>query len=151
MIGGMNPLRNRVVARYKRGGMLKGYTHDFTPLKEVFHVISEEGKGKEQISEVRTADLKAIFFVKSLGGNKAYAEKKLFDEVGNLPLGGVKIKVRFADGEVISGTSHGYGSERKGFFITPVDPRSNNERIFAFTHAIEEVKVGSAAAKQETA
>jgi hypothetical protein len=131
--------------------MLKGYTHDFTPLKEIFHVISEEGKGEERISEVKTADLKAIFFVKSLEGNKAYAEKKQFDEVGNPPLGGLKIKVRFADGEVISGTSHGYGAERKGFFITPVDPRSNNERVFAFTHAIKEVKVGSAAMEQQTA
>ena len=60
--------------------MLKGYTSDFTPLKETFHLttIQEDDKGK--IHDIGTADLKAVFFVKTFEGDKVYLEKKRFDE-----------------------------------------------------------------------
>lgn len=147
MVNAMQGERNRVVVHFKDGRVLKGYTHNFTPLKETIHLTSEQDKDTENISEISTADLKAIFFVKTFEGNKDYVEKKRFDEVDNPDLRGMKVKAEFSDGEIIRGTSLGYSRERKGFFIVPVDPQCNNERIYVLADALEDVKLGSAAEK----
>lgn len=134
-------MRNQIVARFKDNRLLKGFTHDFSPIKEIFHLTDESGV----IHDVRCSDLKAIFFVKTLTGNKDYSEKKKFEEVDASGLRGLKIKVEFNDGEVIRGVSSGYSKNRKGFFVIPVDPDSNNERIYVIADAVSDVKVGSAA------
>jgi hypothetical protein len=137
--------RNRIVVHFKDGRLLKGYTHDFTPVKDTFHATSELEQDKGKIYEVFCPNLKAIFFVKTLSGNKDYKEKKRFDEVDTSGLRGIKIKVEFNDGEVMCGISLGYSKKRKGFFVIPVDPRSNNERIYVVASAVRDVKLGSAA------
>jgi hypothetical protein len=147
MLGGMKSERNRVVVHFKDGKLLKGYTHDFTTVREIFHLTLEQENEEENIREIRTSDLKAIFFVKSLGGDKDYNEKKRFNEVNDPRLRGLKIKVEFSDGEIISGISLGYNRNRKGFFIIPIDQQSNNERIYVLADALRDVKVGSAAEK----
>jgi hypothetical protein len=140
---------NRVVVRFNDGKLLKGYTYDFAPAKDTFHLNPEPGKDKRDTLEIKVDLLKAIFFVKTLEGNPDYEEKKQFDEVKNPVLRGLKIKVRFFDGEVIRGTTTGYSKKRKGFFLFPVDPQSNNERIYVVANALRDVKVGSAAEEEE--
>jgi hypothetical protein len=147
MLGGMKSKRNRVVVHFKDGKLLKGYTHDFTTVREIFHLTLEQENDEENIREIRTSDLKAIFFVKSLGGDKDYNERKKFNEVNDPRLRGLKIKVEFSDGEIINGISLGYSRNRKGFFIIPIDQQSNNERIYVIADALHDVKVGSAAEK----
>lgn len=138
-------VRNRIVLHFKDNSLLKGYTHDFTPLREKFHLISEEGSDKGNVYEVNCSDLKAVFFVKSLKGNKDYTEKKRFSDVDAVGLRGLKVKVEFPDGEVIRGTSFGYSRARKGFFVIPVDPSSNNERIYVVANRLRNVRVGAEA------
>lgn len=137
--------RNQVVAHYKDHTLLRGYTHDFTPMKETFHLTSEREEDRGKIYEVRTADLKALFFVKSLEGNIFYKEKKKFEEVDTSALRGLKVKVEFDDGEIIRGISLGYSKKKSGFFIIPVDPHSNNERIYVVADSVRDVKVGNEA------
>jgi hypothetical protein len=137
--------RNRIVAHFKDGRLLKGFTHDFTPVKDTFHLTSELENDKGQIYEVFCPNLKAIFFVKTLLGNKGYKEKKRFNEVDTSGMRGIKIKIEFSDGEVMCGISLGYSKKRKGFFIVPVDPKSNNERVYVIASAVRDVKLGSAA------
>jgi hypothetical protein len=136
-----------VVVHFKDGRLLKGFTHDFTPIKDAFHLTSEQGKDRGSEYEINCADLKAIFFVKTLEGNKDYVEKKKFEEVDTSGLKGLKIKAVFFDGEIIRGISLGYSKSSKGFFIIPVDPESNNERIYVITDAVRSVKVGEEAGK----
>ena len=138
-------VRNRIVLHFQDNTMLKGYTHDFTPLREKFHVISEQEEDKGNVYEVRCSDLKAVFFVKTLKGDKEYTEKKSFDDVDAAALRGLKVKVEFPDGEIIRGTSFGYSKNRKGFFIVPVDPDGNNERIYVVTNVLRDVRVGAEA------
>ena len=138
-------VRNRIVLHFQDERLLKGYTHDFTPLREKFHLISEQEEDKGNIYEIRCSDLKAVFFVKSLSGDKDYIEKKDFGDVDTTALRGLKVSVEFPDGEVIRGTSFGYSKNRKGFFIVPVDPDSNNERIYVVANILREVRVGAEA------
>lgn len=135
--------RNLVVVHYMDGTLLKGCTHDFLPAKEVFHITSESEKDKGTIHEVLTSELKAIFFVKTLDGSLNYKEKKKFDEVDTSGHRGMKIKIIFADGETVRGISLGYNRNRKGFFLIPADPDSNNKRIYVVLDAVIDVKLGS--------
>lgn len=136
MVAGLN----LVVARFKDGRLLKGTTYDFGPNKDRFHVQASDAGGEPSVL-VMLADLKAVFFVKDLTGNKEYVEKKTFD----VDEQEVKIRVLFEDGEELVGTTPGYRPHRKGFFLVPTDPASNNERVFVVADAVERVWLGDEA------
>jgi hypothetical protein len=127
---------NKVVARFADGRMVKGMTADFFPNKESFHVSVPTGDGMESM-EIRTMDLKALFFVKDFGGDPDYRERKAFDP--QRPTAGRRIRVVFQDGEVMVGTTTGYQPGRPGFFLEPADARSNNERCYVVTAAATEI------------
>lgn len=137
--------RNRVVVHFKDGTLLKGFTHDFNPVKEQFHLTSESSRDEGQIHDVTVAKLKAVFFVKTLEGDRAKGEKNRFDEVNASAMHGIKIKVVFRDGEILRGVSLGYNKKKAGFFVIPVDPESNNDRVYVLADAAVEVVVGPAA------
>ena len=58
----------------------------------------------------------------------------------------MRIRVEFNDGEIIRGISLGYSKSKKGFFVVPVDPQSNNDRIYVIAAAVRDVKIAAAAA-----
>jgi hypothetical protein len=127
---------NKVVARFADGRMLKGMTADFFPNKDFFHMSVSTAAGVESI-EIRTNDLKALFFVKDFAGNPDYEERKAFDP--SRPAAGRRIKVAFKDGEILVGTTTGYQPSRPGFFLEPADPDSNNERCYVVSSAATEI------------
>jgi len=52
-------IENKVVARFRDGKIIKGFTQDFFPNKDVFHISGTE-RGKD-LAEVLVPDLKALF------------------------------------------------------------------------------------------
>jgi hypothetical protein len=138
-----NAIRNQVVVHFQDGTLLKGYTHDFTPLKESFHLTLEDGSG--EIETIEVPSLKAIFFVKSFDGDRSYVEKKFFEQVDQSRFRGLKMRIVFKDGEIMRGISLGYNEKKKGFFLIPVDPDCNNDRIFIVAEACKDIKVGEIA------
>ena len=131
-------IENKVVVRFRDGSMVKGFTHDFNPNKEIFHVTETHDGGK--VIEVSTALLKAVFFVKTFEGNKNHRTTDEFtvESLKNVP--GLKVKIAFCDGEVVYGSTHGYAPERKGFFIFPADKESNNDRVFVIVASTGKVE-----------
>ncbi|MBI3621773.1 MAG: hypothetical protein HY208_06250 [Nitrospirae bacterium] len=115
---------------------MKGFTDDFFPNKEVFH-ITQLPPAQAKPIEVRVAELKAVFFVKDHQGKPQYNDLKDF----NAPAAtaGRKLKVVFKDGETILGTTQGYQPNRPGFFLVPSDPQSNNDRCFVVSAATKSV------------
>lgn len=130
-------MNNRVVVRFADGRIVKGVTADFTPEKDHFHVTVHGAPRESKPVDVRTKDLKAIYFVKDFAGNPQKKERKEFDALQ--PSVGRKIRVVFKDGEVTVGTTHGYQRGRPGFFLVPADPKSNNERCYIVTSATREI------------
>ena len=126
----------KVVARFAAGQVLKGYA-DFDPDRPRFRLVSiDDPKGKG--IEIRVKDLKALFFVRSFAGNPAYSESK--DLYQSRPPGTRKVHVEFVDGEELVGhmTQDPFG--RAGFFFSPLDPQSNNVRVFAVHGSVSRVK-----------
>jgi len=128
----------KIIARYADGKIIKGYTPDFFPNKPFFHVYKSVFESKNEGSKVLLEELKAVFFVKDFEGNPLYNERKEFIE--GQKLHGRKIEVTFKDSEVLVGTTTGYDPHREGFFLFPVDPQSNNLRIFVISNAVKKVR-----------
>ncbi len=129
---------NKVVVRFIDGAVARGYTTDFNPNKEVFHLIVKTKQGEKPFI-VRTRALKAIFFVKDLNGNGHSSLKKSFDDFKSIRVYGKRVKVEFIDGEILYGVTNGYSVQRQGFFFNPIDKASNNERIFVILTALKEI------------
>lgn len=135
------PEVNKVAVRFKDGRVLKGRTHDFMPGKPRFHLHTDESP---QATDIKTEDLKAVFFVRDFEGRPEYSEVKIYPE--RLPTSkGRKIAVLFKDGELLTGFTLAYDPKRPGFFMMPADEMSNNERTYVVTSAVKEVGFGQRA------
>jgi hypothetical protein len=125
---------SKIVVRYQNGKILKGYTQNFFPNKPMFHINTLGASGSGQLVEVMVEELKAVFYVRDFMGNAKYVERKQLAP-GDRPQGRL-MEVTCLDGEVIVGTTTGYDPKRPGFFLFPLDPSSNNERVFMVTSAV---------------
>jgi len=135
-------ITNLVVARYVDGRVLKGTTHDFSPLRPSFHV---EVNGSGEVIEIRTRQLKALFFVKSFEGSAERSDVRGFIDGPQENSQGRKLAVRFRDGEFMCGYATSWTPDRDGFFLFPADRGSNNDRVFVVSASTAEVKAGPAA------
>ena len=131
----MEPLK--VVVRYLDGKIIKGFSHDFSPNKDRFHVYPAD-KSSSEGTEIFFRALKALFFVRDFAGDAQYNERKEYTQEDKPS--GRKIEVTFKDGEVLVGTTVAYDPNRPGFFFFPADPKSNNIRVFAVTTAVKKVR-----------
>jgi hypothetical protein len=130
--------RAKVVVAYLDGRRLKGYTNDFSPVRDHFFLFPEgaEPKPGDRGIPVRTDDLKAVFFVKDFAGKPGHREAAAdFRPVGK------KIGVTFADGEKLIGSSVAYNPKNLGFFMQPTNSADNNERIFVINQNVKQAKV----------
>ncbi len=128
----------KIVARYLDGKMVKGYTQDFAPNKPAFHIFAQESSASTESVEVLLKDLKAIFFVRDFAGRPDYQERKNYSKGERFS--GRVVEVTFNDGEVLVGSTMGYDPKRPGFFIFPIDPQSNNARVFALSKSVRVVR-----------
>lgn len=131
-------LRNTVVVRTRDKRRIKGYTWDFAPNRETFHVVDPDDETK--VTELALAELKAIFYVKSFNGDPSRGGPPPFSKESLRGTLGLKLKVTFLDGEVMYGTTNGYQPGRKGFFVMPADKASNNERVYVVAAATRSVE-----------
>ena len=134
----------KVIVKFKDGKILKGWTENISPNKEVFHLHKTEEfreKGKEDIVEIKLSSLKVVFFVKSHKGNKNYKKVRTFEGQPKITPSQRKIIVTCKDGEKIYGTTLGYNPNKKSFFIYPTDPEDNNDRIFIIQESVKNVEL----------
>jgi hypothetical protein len=128
----------KIIARYRDGRTIKGLSQDFSPNKPVFHLYREaEGVSGVPVM-VDLNELKAVFFAKSFAGDRDYKERKVF--VHGDKSSGRNVEVIFADGEMLQGSVLGYNPKHSGFFLFPVDPESNNIRVFVINGAVKEFR-----------
>ena len=136
------PDGNRVVAHLLSGKLIKGTTQDFFANRPMFHIAPFEGGAPV---EVRTRQLKAMFFVREFAGNRARRDIRGFIDAPGETAQGKKLAVRFKDGELLCGYSLTFSPDREGFFMFPSDAGTNNLRVYVLSDATLEVKAGPAA------
>jgi len=126
----------KTVVHYKDGNIVKGFTSDFQPHREVFQLAATDGP-EADVVEVWAPDLKAVFFVKDLAGNPRRVDSNVFDP--DQLVVGRKVRVLFQDGELLVGSTDSFDPARKGFFFVPADANSNIERCYVVVAATREI------------
>jgi hypothetical protein len=126
----------KVVVRYTDGQMLKGFTQDFHGSKSQFSLWPSIDAAARDRVVVPLAQLKAVFFVRDFSGNPQHIEQKAFENAAH----GRRIEVTLIDNEVLVGTTLNYRSDSSGFFIIPVDPLANNQRVYVVATAVRQVR-----------
>jgi hypothetical protein len=127
-------MEHKVVAHYKNGETKRGYTQDFRPDAEAFHLLPSDGGGIPL--SVKVEDLKALFYVKDYGTMRRQSERtKRFPAEAS----GQKIVVEFKDGERIWGITEQYAAMSRGFYFIPTDPQENNTRIFIVNSSVKQI------------
>jgi hypothetical protein len=134
--------KNLVVARYRDGRIVRGTTMDISLQRPSFHVVEAGGAAA---TKVLFADLKAVFFVRSLTGYPERQDLRGFVDGPGRTKSGIKVVAKFADGELLCGYAQGWSADRDRFFVFPADPDSNNDRVLVFTSATVQVAAGQAA------
>ena len=133
-IAGRTASWQRVVARFRGGQVVRGYTNDFHPTKTHLHLTPEDKPGEMMFMDL--SQLKAVFFVRDFEGDPSRVERHEFEAAGH----GRRVEVTFEDGEVLRGTTLAYRGEGAGFFVQPADAGSNNMRVFVSPGATLHVK-----------
>lgn len=128
-----------VAVRFRDKRLIKGHTRDFRPGRDFFHVVSD---GASTATRVPTGDLKAVFFIKSLGRDPSCVDRRSFGERAGSEH---KIWLEFSDGERLACWSSSSASRRAGFYVFPADPESNMERAYVFRSALRRLEEGEAA------
>jgi hypothetical protein len=128
-------MANEVVAHYLDGRVVKGISLDVDPGKPVCH-IRTPGQGT---LEVKLRDLKALFFVKDLVGDKVRNDILKLEPGDGRARGSFPIELEFADGERLVGLTVRYPPVRPFFFVLPADARSNNVRVLVNKAAVKKM------------
>jgi len=128
---------NNVVARFRNGRVVKGVSLDAHAQRPTFHVRPPDG----DMEQVTLADLKAIFFVRSLEGDAKHEESTTLDPTDRRARGMKVVRVTFDDDEQIVGLTNHYPVTRPFFFVLPVDQQSNNLRMLVNRDALTEIEL----------
>lgn len=132
--GGASVSWQKVVARFRDGRLVRGYTADFHPSKPQLHLSAEPHSNDTLFLQL--SHLKALFFVRDFTGDEMRVDRQEFSTA----LQGRKVAVTFHDGETLLGSTLGYRGEGNGFFVHPADPESNNLRVFVAPGSTQQVK-----------
>jgi hypothetical protein len=116
---------DRLVIHFQSGKTLACWGDNFMPIEEEILVKDEDDK----IDRVALKDVKVICFVKAFVTDSRTTHKPppqiLFQAVP-----GRKVKLVFKDGEKMEGLCSLKERPVRGFFLTPLNPNSNNIHIF---------------------
>ncbi len=131
-------MQNKVVAHHLDGRIVKGTSIDVTTAKPTCHINTDDG-----VIEVELDDLKALFYVKNFVGDSERNDTQ--EEVeGDVRLRGSKrLELVFKDSERLMVLSNRFPLQGARFFVLPIDPDSNNERILVNQAALESVSLVS--------
>jgi hypothetical protein len=142
MVDSTSKTMQKMVVHKADGTVIKGISYNFSPfINIVFHLeIVDPGANDAKSAEIRISTLKAIFIVKSFPGNSEYKDKKCFQDEGLLLQPGRKSEIEFTDGEKIFGMIFTFDPKKIGFWLFPIDPKDNNEKIFVVSNMVKEVR-----------
>jgi uncharacterized protein DUF6982 len=128
-------MEDKVVAHFKNGKTQRGFTQDFRPDGDSFHLLPSEGGGIP--TTIRLDDLKALFYVRDYGTARRQVDRT--KRFGGRPPQGQRAIVEFRDGEKIWGFTEEYSSNSRGFYFIPADPQENNTRIFIVNSSVKQI------------
>lgn len=124
----------QVVACYANGKTRSGFTAEFTPTKGCLELASEPTPSSKPLT-VPLTELRTIRFAKDPAREGDRAASVAAAK-------GRKLRVTFPDGQLLEGTTDSYRRSAPGFFVQPLDPQSDAERVFVIGSSTLQVVFG---------
>jgi hypothetical protein len=134
-------MEHKVVAHFLNGRLVRGLSTSIALDRPTCHVITRE----HGVLLVTLSELKALFFVKDLDGNRTYRDHQVIGSTDRRATGAKRLHITFRDGEQIVALAPTYDGARQFFYALPADPNSNNIRILVNRTAVASVVVLPAA------
>lgn len=128
---------DKIVVHGKDGSLLKGHSADFSHHLPWFHLATLQDPSDSV--KIILDDQKAVFFVRHFSGDATREDLEAWHRGS---FAGKHVTVTFTDGERIHGTVGELDRKHAGFFLEPVDPGTNNIRVFVINSAVESVRPG---------
>ena len=123
---------DRMVIRFLDGTVLKAFGDNFLPGEERIQVMECDGP----MRTVELSAIKIICFVKQFVTDSQNTHRPA-PPIIYQAVPGRKVTVEFKDGEVVKGVATLEGEPKRGFFITPLNPNSNNLQIYVNPNALK--------------
>lgn len=122
----------RVVVRFLDGRILKGYGDNFLP-GEVELLVREVEN--DAIHRVALGEVKMICFVRAFVTDSQSTHRPTAPLIYQA-VPGRRVAVEFLDGEHLEGVATLQTMPTHGFFVTPLNPNSNNIQIYVNPNAL---------------
>ena len=129
-------MQNEVVAHFIDGRIVKGTSLDVNPAKPNCHLRTDDG-----VENVSLDDIKALYYVKSLAGDSERDDSLEVVEDDIRLRGSKRVELVFKDTERLVVLSNRFPLTGDRFFVLPIDPGSNNDRILVNRAALQSISL----------
>ena len=116
---------HRIVLHTVEGQVLRGSLANADLADLELPLIQPNGA----VARIPAEQVKAIFFMLPAGEHPPAAA-------------GTRVRVTFGDGRQISGLSPDYSPDSVGFFVLPLDGRTNTARVWVYRAAVRQIAIG---------
>jgi hypothetical protein len=116
---------HRVVLHTVEGQVMRGMLANADLADAELPLLQPNGA----VARVPATHLKAVFFMLPSGERPPAAA-------------GTRVRVTFGDGRQVAGLSPEYAPESAGFFVLPVDTRTNTARVWVYRTAVQHITIG---------
>ena len=123
----------------QNGEEIKGDLLSLNINHPTFYVTSDRDDGKTITITVRMDSVKAIYFLKKAEVSTSIVHTETIEQSVFAGTHGFRLDVEFMDGEIIHGSTHKYSPNDIGFYMIPLNPAEQYERIYINTLAVKKV------------
>jgi hypothetical protein len=116
---------HRIVLHTVEGQVLRGSLANADLEDAELPMIQPNGA----VARVPAGHVKAIFFMLATGERPPQSV-------------GTRVRITFSDGRQVSGIAPDYSAGSAGFFVLPLDARTNTARVWVYRAAIRQISVG---------
>ncbi len=116
---------HRVVLHTVEGQVMRGLLANADLADAELPLLQPNGA----VARVPVEHLKAVFFMLPTGERPP-------------PAAGTRVRVTFGDGRQVSGLSPEYSPDSSGFFVLPIDARTNTARVWVYRGAVQHITIG---------
>jgi len=116
---------HRVVLHTVEGQVLRGSLANADLRDPELPLLQPNGA----VARIPAEHVKAVFFMLPSGERPPAAA-------------GTRVRIVFADGRQVSGLSPDYSADSPGFFVLPLDSRTNTARVWVYRANVGQITIG---------
>lgn len=125
-----------IVVHYRDGRTLTGWGDNFFPTEGEIFVKDM----LESVVKVSLAEVKVVCFVKQLNTDRRETHRPAAPLIFQ-PVPGNRVDIVFRDGERMEGIASLTRLPDHGFFVTPLNPNSNNLQVYVNPAAVLRLRI----------